>query len=192
MLYYSPLSFHLTFGLRLSLRLFFSLIDNLPQFFRVVPRISTCLVIHPNYSHLCCFGCAYFVLLPPRERTKLTAQLVECVFLWYNTEHKGYRCYDHVACRMRVSRDVTFDESRPFFPCFSSSSSSTTTESISFLTLPDESLLLPSTPPSPSYAPSIVPPPPPISLLSRFLGLLPSRFLLPLLCLLHCPLVLLL
>ena len=93
---------------------------------------------------------------------------------------------------MRVSQDVTFDESRPFFPCFSSSSSSTTTESISFLTLPDESLLLPSTPPSPSYAPSIVPPPPPISLLSRFLGLLPSRFLLPLLCLLHCPLVLLL
>jgi hypothetical protein len=47
-LYYSPLSFHLTFGRRLSLRLFFSLIDSLPQFFRAVPRMNACLAIHPT------------------------------------------------------------------------------------------------------------------------------------------------
>ena len=47
-LYYSPLSFHLTSGLRLSLQLFFSLIDNLPQFFRAVPHMSVCLAIHPT------------------------------------------------------------------------------------------------------------------------------------------------
>jgi hypothetical protein len=30
----------------------------------------------PSYSHLRCFGCVYYVLLPPRERTKLTASLL--------------------------------------------------------------------------------------------------------------------
>jgi hypothetical protein len=69
-----------------------------------------------NYSSLRLFSCVCYVLLASRERTKLTAQSIECVLLGYSVEYKGYRCWDPVARRMRMPQDVVFDESRRFYP----------------------------------------------------------------------------
>jgi hypothetical protein len=81
-----------------------------------------------------------YALLAPSERTKLTAQSVECVFLGYNAEHKGYRCWDRVACRMRTSRDVVFDESRHFYPRPTTDASfASLIDPLSFLLFPDTS-----------------------------------------------------
>jgi hypothetical protein len=90
------------------------------------------------------FGCVCYVLLPPRECTKLTAQSIEC-FFGYSDEHKGYRCWDPVGHRMRISRDVTFDEMRPVYP--RPIAGTYPVEDISFLLFPD-------TPPSAPIASS--------------------------------------
>ncbi|GFS46412.1 hypothetical protein Acr_00g0102120 [Actinidia rufa] len=81
----------------------------------------------PDYHSLRVFGCACFVLLQPHERTKLEPRSRLCCFLGYGIEHKGYRCWDPLSRRLRVSRHVVFWEHKMFssLSSFQMSSSST-------------------------------------------------------------------
>ncbi|CAN0877143.1 Retrovirus-related Pol polyprotein from transposon TNT 1-94 [Linum grandiflorum] len=64
----------------------------------------------PNYGWLRVFGCVCYVLLPSRERNKLTPKAIRCVFVGYSDIHKGYVCYDVENQRVRISCHVVFLE----------------------------------------------------------------------------------
>ena len=68
----------------------------------------------PDYHYLCSFDSACFVLLQPHEHNKLEPRSKVCCFLGYGETQKGYRCYDPVSHRLRVSRNVVFWEHRSF------------------------------------------------------------------------------
>ena len=53
---------------------------------------------------LCCLH------LPSSNRNKLIAQFAKCAFLGYAYDKKGFLCYNHVACRILISKNVVFVE----------------------------------------------------------------------------------
>ena len=48
--------------------------------------------------------------VPDELQTKPDPKAEKCVFIGYSLEKKGYKCYNHVTCQLRVIRDVVFDE----------------------------------------------------------------------------------
>ena len=103
----------------------------------------------PDYHHLRSFGSACFVLLQPHEHNKLEPRSRLCFFLVYGETQKGYRCYDPVSHRLRVSRNVVFWEHRSFV-VLSHIRASLSSSSVLDL-FPDE-----------AHIPSIVAPDPPV------------------------------
>uniref|UniRef100_A0A2N9HB81 Integrase catalytic domain-containing protein n=1 Tax=Fagus sylvatica TaxID=28930 RepID=A0A2N9HB81_FAGSY len=80
----------------------------------------------PDYFSLRVFGCVCFVSLPSHERNKLEPRSRLCCFLGYGISQKGFRCYDPISHRLRISRHVEFWEHQTFsshqhFPFISSS-----------------------------------------------------------------------
>jgi hypothetical protein len=67
-----------------------------------------------SYSSLRIFGCACFVLLQPQEHSKFEPRSRLCCFLGYGIEHKGYRCWDPISQRLRISRYVILWEHTTF------------------------------------------------------------------------------
>ncbi|KAJ9535505.1 hypothetical protein OSB04_un001367 [Centaurea solstitialis] len=112
--------------------------------------------ITPAYELLKVWGSACFVQLQPHEHTKLQPRSRLCLFLGYGIEHKGYRCWDPISKRLRISRHVTFWEHVPFYT-MPNSNSETPISTVPFFTDPSVSLDLPSPIPTPnSEAPTHV------------------------------------
>jgi len=63
-----------------------------------------------NRTPTAAMHCIAYVHVLNELRTKLDPKAEKCVFFGYSFEQKGYRCYNPVTRKMRVSRDVMFDE----------------------------------------------------------------------------------
>lgn len=63
----------------------------------------------PAYHAFRTFGSACYPYLRPYNKHKLNFKSEQCVFLGYNTVHKGYLCLS-ASGRIYISRHVTFDE----------------------------------------------------------------------------------
>ncbi|CAH9114096.1 unnamed protein product [Cuscuta europaea] len=64
----------------------------------------------PDMSVFRVFGCACFPKFTASSANKLDPRSVQCIFLGYAPEYKGYRCFDPVASRVYISRNVRFLE----------------------------------------------------------------------------------
>ena len=69
----------------------------------------------PSYDLLRVFGCVRFVLFQDHKRNKLQSRSYLCCFLGYGIGQKGYRCYDPISKRLRVSQLVIFWEHKMFY-----------------------------------------------------------------------------
>ena len=60
------------------------------------------------------FGCIAYVHLYKHQRSKLNPRALRCVFVGYDNNKKGYRCYHPPTKRMYVTMDVVFHEEKMF------------------------------------------------------------------------------
>jgi hypothetical protein len=61
-----------------------------------------------DFSHLHSFRCLYYSWLHPYTKNKLENRSIRCIFLGYNMQHKGYKCYDVEKKMIYISRHVKF------------------------------------------------------------------------------------
>lgn len=69
---------------------------------RIKPRVYFLKILAPlAYLHV-----------PKEQRTELESKTIRCFFLGYNTESKLYKVFDPAHRKIRLSRDVVFDETK--------------------------------------------------------------------------------
>lgn len=73
----------------------------------------------PDISHFRIFGSTAFIHVPKAERRKLESKSFKCYFVGYSLTQKAYRFWDPVGRKIKISRDVIFDENCNVFSNFS-------------------------------------------------------------------------
>jgi transposase InsO family protein len=68
--------------------------------------------IKPNFSHLRVFGADAYVHVPKDERTKFDPKAIKCIHVGYCETQKAFRLWDPATRKVRISRDVLFNEER--------------------------------------------------------------------------------
>lgn len=80
----------------------------------------------PDYSSLRAFGTACYLCLHSVTEHKFEPRSLQCVFVGYSMEHKGYRCLYPPTGRVYITRHAVFDEDcfpfkqqfKPFIPTY--------------------------------------------------------------------------
>jgi hypothetical protein len=65
----------------------------------------------PDVSYFHVFGCKAYMHIPADKRCKLDAKAIEVTLVRYEPGSKGYRLWDKHTHSIKLSRDVTLDES---------------------------------------------------------------------------------
>jgi transposase InsO family protein len=65
----------------------------------------------PDVSYFRVFGCKGYMHVPTDKRRKLDPKAIEVTLVGYESGSKGYRLWDKHTRSVKLSRDVTFDES---------------------------------------------------------------------------------
>lgn len=63
-----------------------------------------------NLTHMKTFGCEAYVHIPSQQRRKWDPKSKRMIFIGYQGESSNYRLYDPETCKIKISRDVTFNE----------------------------------------------------------------------------------
>ena len=66
--------------------------------------------VKPSVEHLKVFGCVCYALVPEVKRDKLDHKAEMGIFLGYSNNIKGYRILNLKTEKVRVYRNVRFDE----------------------------------------------------------------------------------
>ena len=80
-------------------------------------RIEDKVSIHGLYfkRNLRILGSRAYVHVPYEKQRKLDPKLEKCILVGYSLEQKGYNRYNHRTKKVRVNRDVEFDETSSWY-----------------------------------------------------------------------------